>query len=80
MTATITSKGQVTIPKEIRDYLKLDTGSKVEFVIDGSGEVNVISLNIPVSALSGILHPQGMKATSIEEMEEAIAEAAHDWA
>ena len=80
MIATITSKGQVTIPKEIRDYLKLDTGSKVEFVIDQSGEVKVISLNISVSALSGILHRQGMKAVSIEEMEEAIAEAAHDWA
>jgi AbrB family looped-hinge helix DNA binding protein len=32
--ATITTKGQVTIPKEIRDYLNLDTGSKVDFVID----------------------------------------------
>ncbi|KJH71485.1 AbrB/MazE/SpoVT family DNA-binding domain-containing protein [Aliterella atlantica] len=80
MAATITSKGQVTIPKEIRDYLKLDTGSKVEFVIDENGDVKVIALRFPISALSGILHRQGMKAASIEEMEEAIAEAAHDWA
>lgn len=75
MTATITSKGQVTIPKEIRDYLKLDTGSKVEFVVDENGDVKVIVLNIPVSALSGILYRQGMKAASIEEMEEAIAKS-----
>lgn len=80
MGATITSKGQVTIPKEIRDYLKLDTGSKVEFVVDENGDVKVIALNLPVSALSGILHRQGMKAVSIEEMDEEIAKAAHDWA
>ncbi|EAZ91208.1 AbrB/MazE/SpoVT family DNA-binding domain-containing protein, partial [Crocosphaera chwakensis] len=42
--ATITSKGQVTIPKEIRDYLKLDTGTKVDFVITETGEVKVIPL------------------------------------
>jgi AbrB family looped-hinge helix DNA binding protein len=35
--ATITTKGQVTILKEIRDYLNLDTGSKVDFVIDENG-------------------------------------------
>lgn len=40
--ATITTKGQVTIPKEIRDYLNLDTGSKVDFVIDENGIVKLI--------------------------------------
>lgn len=70
--ATITSKGQVTIPKKIRDYLKLDTGSKVDFVIDENKEVKVIPLIVPVQALSGMLHRPGMKAATIEEMEEAI--------
>ncbi len=77
--ATITSKGQVTIPKEIRDYLKLETGSKVDFVIDENGEVKVIPLNFPVEALSGMLHRQGMKAATLEEMEAAIREGASDW-
>jgi AbrB family looped-hinge helix DNA binding protein len=77
--ATITSKGQVTIPKEIRDYLKLETGSKVDFVIDENGEVKVIPLNVPVEALSGILHRPGMKAATLEEMEVAIGEGAVDW-
>jgi AbrB family looped-hinge helix DNA binding protein len=40
--ATITTKGQVTILKEIRDYLNLDTGSKVDFVIDENGIVKLI--------------------------------------
>jgi AbrB family looped-hinge helix DNA binding protein len=39
--ATITSKGQVTIPKEIRERLDLDEGTKVEFVLDEDGSVTV---------------------------------------
>jgi AbrB family looped-hinge helix DNA binding protein len=77
--ATITTKGQVTIPKKIRDYLNLDTGSKVDFVIDENGIVKLIPLNIPIQKLSGILHRKGMKATTLEEMEEIISEAASDW-
>jgi AbrB family looped-hinge helix DNA binding protein len=77
--ATVTTKGQVTIPKEIRDYLKLETGSKVEFVIDESGNVKIVPLNVPLKALSGVLHRPGMKTATIEEMEAAIAEGARDW-
>ncbi|MTJ49888.1 AbrB/MazE/SpoVT family DNA-binding domain-containing protein [Dolichospermum sp. UHCC 0259] len=77
--ATITTKGQVTIPKEIRDYLNLGTGSKVDFVIDENGIVKLIPLNIPIQKLSGILHRKGMKAITLEEIEEIIGEAASDW-
>lgn len=77
--ATVTTKGQITIPKEIRDYLKLETGSKVEFVIDESGNVKIVPLNVPIEALSGVLHRPGMKAATIEEMEIAITEGARDW-
>ncbi|MBG1269207.1 AbrB/MazE/SpoVT family DNA-binding domain-containing protein [Nostoc sp. WHI] len=77
--ATITTKGQVTIPKEIRDYLNLDAGSKVDFVIDENGIVKLIPLNIPIQSLSGILHRPGMKSATLEEMEAAIQEGASDW-
>lgn len=77
--ASITSKGQVTIPKEIREYLKLKTGSKIDFIIDEDGQVKVIPLNVPVETLSGMLHRPGMKAATIEEMEAAIQERASDW-
>jgi AbrB family looped-hinge helix DNA binding protein len=77
--ATVTTKGQITIPKEIRDYLKLETGSKVEFLIDENGDVKVVPLNVPLEALSGVLHRPGMKTATIEEMEIAIAEGARDW-
>ncbi len=77
-TATITSKGQVTIPKEIRDYLKLEAGTKVDFVIDENGQVKMIPLNVDVSKLSGILHREGMKAATLEDMEQSIASGAGD--
>ena len=77
--ATVTTKGQITIPKEIRDYLKLETGSKVEFLIDENGDVKVVPLNVPLEALSGVLHRPGMKTATLEEMHTAIAEGASDW-
>ena len=40
--ARLTAKGQVTIPKQIRDYLHLDNGSKIDFVIDENGDVKII--------------------------------------
>ncbi|NJK42809.1 MAG: AbrB/MazE/SpoVT family DNA-binding domain-containing protein [Aquincola sp.] len=39
MATTLTSKGQVTIPKHIRDALHLQPGAAVEFSVNGSGEV-----------------------------------------
>ncbi|WP_009631616.1 AbrB/MazE/SpoVT family DNA-binding domain-containing protein [Synechocystis sp. PCC 7509] len=77
--ATITSKGQVTIPKEIRDYLKLEIGSKIDFVIDENGTVKIIPLTVSVTALSGMLRRPGLAAATIEEdMELAIAQGACD--
>ncbi|ALF52344.1 AbrB family transcriptional regulator [Nostoc piscinale CENA21] len=74
----ITTTGQVTIPKEIRNYLNLDAGSKVDFVIDENGAVKLIPLNVPVQTLSGILHRPGTKSATLEEMETAIQEGASD--
>ncbi len=76
--ARLTGKGQVTIPKQIRDYLHLDTGSKIDFVIDENGDVKVIPLNVAVESLSGILHREGMPTASLEDMEQAIIEGASD--
>ena len=42
--STITSKGQVTIPTEIREYLGITTNDKISFVIDDEG---VVRLRIP---------------------------------
>ncbi len=76
----LTTKGQITIPKEVRDYLKIEPGSQVEFVIDETGSVKLIPLNVPVEVLAGILHRPGMQAATLDEMEAAIKEGASDWA
>ena len=41
-TATVTSKGQITIPKEIRDRLRLRPGDKIGFNVDQKGNIRVV--------------------------------------
>lgn len=68
----LTSKGQTTIPKEIRSYLGLHTGDKLEFLIDETGKVTLIPLTLEVTELKGIL-PKPRKKISIEQMNKVIA-------
>ena len=72
--ATITSKGQITLPKEVRNRFGLKTGDSVEF-IEEEGRVWIKPRTIRASDLLGILHRPGMKPATIEEMNEAIGEA-----
>lgn len=72
--ATITSKGQVTLPKKIRDKLHLETGQKVDFRIDKSSETaTLIPLNKKVDDVFGILaSDKRRKAISVTKMDKAI--------
>jgi AbrB family looped-hinge helix DNA binding protein len=74
MLATLTSKGQVTIPKQARDRLKLDTGDRVEFIIDDDGRLFILPVTRSVKTLKGML-PKPASPVSLEEMDEAIAQA-----
>ncbi|UBF27585.1 AbrB/MazE/SpoVT family DNA-binding domain-containing protein [Kovacikia minuta CCNUW1] len=76
----VTDAGQIILPEEIRQHLKLVSGSRVEFVIDENGQVKIFPLNVAVETLSGILHRPGMQRVSLEDMEAAISEGANDWA
>jgi antitoxin PrlF len=70
--ATMTSKGQITIPVEIRAELQLDAGDRVEFVRNQeTGRYEVIPATVPVQALKGIV-PKPKKPVSIQDMNEAI--------
>lgn len=69
--ATMTSKGQITIPKEVRDELGLEPGMKIDFVRVGNGEFRLRPKNVGVADLFGILKYEGPPLT-IDEMNEAI--------
>lgn len=71
--ATVTTKGQVTIPKKIRDSLKLSTGDKIEFVATDNMEVLIRPISKTVDEVFCKLRKSERKATSQEEMDDAIA-------
>jgi len=76
--ARLTSKGQVTIPKEIRDTLQLQPGDHLEFIKAADGRVYLMPCNVDVRELSGILYREGRRTVTLEEMEDAIAAGASD--
>jgi len=71
-TATLTSKGQVTIPAEVRKALKLETGSRIEFVEISEGQFAIVAATSSVQALKVILR-KPTKPVSLEDMERSIA-------
>ena len=73
MQSTVTVKGQATLPKAVRDHLKLKPGDKVKFFIHPDGRVMLLPM-VPISQLRGILKKSRRKPVTIEEMDDAIAE------
>jgi len=71
MITTITSKGQVTIPKAVRDLLKVKAGDQVDFTIDKDGSVRLLVVGASISRLKGMA-PKPEKAVTIAEMQAAI--------
>lgn len=71
-TATISTKGQLVLPKEIRDQLKLEAGDKVDFQIEADDRVILRPVKKNLASLEGFL-PKPARAVSLEEMDETIA-------
>lgn len=72
--STVTSKGQTTVPRAVREALGLKPGDSVRwFIVDG--QVRVMR-KTTVSEVAGMLHRPGMRIMRLEEMDEAIAEGA----
>ena len=71
-TATLTSKGQITIPAEVRQALNVDAGDRVEFVEVEAGRFELIAATQSVTALKGMFG-KPTKRVSIEDMNKAIA-------
>ena len=73
--ATLTSKGQITLPMAVRAALGLEAGSQVDFVSRG-GSFVLVPLRIDVGALKGRFAGRVKKPASIEAMDKAIASGA----
>jgi AbrB family looped-hinge helix DNA binding protein len=71
-TASITNKGQITIPAKVRAALGLVAGDRVEFVEVAPGRFEVIAATRPVTALKGMFGA-ARKTVAVEEMNAAIA-------
>ena len=76
MTTTLTSKGQVTIPRPVRERLGLKTGDRIDFVFDPDGCVVLKTQRAPFEQLRGIARVGRRKPVTIAEMDRAIAAAA----
>lgn len=70
--ATLTTKGQVTIPKDIRESLKLNTGDKIEIIVTNEREAIIRPVSKKVKDIFCKLQKPGKKAVSIETMDDAV--------
>ena len=75
VTATITSKGQITLPKEVREALGVGTGDRLEFVAEEKGVYKVIPATRDVKSLKGLISKPA-KPVSVEDMNRAIVRGA----
>lgn len=73
--ATVTSRGQVTLPKEVREALRLDVGDRVSFLVRDDGVVEIRPETVDLRELVGSLGVKGKRLTA-EEMNEIVQSAA----
>lgn len=74
LSATLTSKGQTTIPKRVRDFLHLHPGDQIDFILEGEGKVIIRPATLDITHLKGILKRKKGKKLTIEQMNMAIEE------
>ena len=72
MQATITSKGQITIPKRVRDTLHLKAGDRIEFIESEAEGYRVVPVTASIKQLKGMT-PRPGKPVTLAEMDAAIA-------
>ena len=70
--ATLTSKGQITIPKQVRETLGLESGDRIEFVGTDKGYL-IVPAKRDLAALCGMFKHRRTKPATLEEMNEAIS-------
>jgi AbrB family looped-hinge helix DNA binding protein len=71
-TSTLTTKGQITLPRKVREHLGVRTGDAVDFVIEADGQVRVRAGEVDISELKGLLKQPGRRPVTLDEMDVAI--------
>jgi antitoxin PrlF len=75
--ATLTSKGQITLPQSVRQSLGVQAGDKLDFIADAAGGFKVVALRKDVHALRGRFAGRAGRPVSVQDMNDAVqAEAA----
>jgi len=70
--STLTSKGQITIPKSVRDRLRLKTGDRLEFRVEEDGSVRIYPIARKVSEVFGVFAEKASRPYSTKEIDERV--------
>jgi antitoxin PrlF len=73
MFATLTSKGQLTLPKEIRDRLNLDAGAILDFQIQADNTITARHVQPDARRIRGLLKSPHAAPLTVEQMDEAVS-------
>jgi AbrB family looped-hinge helix DNA binding protein len=72
VTATVTTKGQITIPKAVRGALHFQPGDRIAFVIHGDSKAAIKPITKSVDEVFGKLHSPSQACRTVEEMNAAL--------
>jgi len=75
MISTITSKGQITLPRQIRDILHLSSGDKVDFYVRDDGHVELVPIKRSIRDMKAMIPPP-VRGVTLEDMNAAISAGA----
>jgi len=78
MFATLTSKGQLTLPKEIRDRMNLDTGSILDFQIQADNTITARQVQPAARRIRGLLKSPHAAPLTVEQMDQAVSKHLRD--
>lgn len=70
--ATVTTKGQVTIPKAVRDQLELKEGDRIDFIVNDAGEAVIRRVTRSTEEVKGMLAHRAKPALTVGQMDRAV--------
>ena len=74
MIVTLTSKGQLTLPKAIRDQMQLDAGSKLDFSVQEDGSLRARPMRSVTSLFGIVKPPKGVRPATLQQLKDARAD------